>query len=662
LRWQTNGFMTVGIRATLATPSIDVEFDLQGWDLAVLDPYLDQLANVRLQESELSFAGKTRLEIDSDEQARGSFEGGLRLANLQTLHALDEDDLLRWQSFSADGIRAKLSPPELSIERVELAGPEVWATLNPDGTVNLLTAANLTNALVQADDVVPPSTAEDETSPLSDTVDVEEVGAQVTVTASQLPPVQVASVVLTDATLHLADRMSKPDTRITVKPFNGELRGLSSTNLMKADFDFAGELQPAGTFAVNGRVRPLDGPDATQVTLTTKGVDLTPTDPYIQRFAGYELERGAVSTDLSFELLNRQLKATNHVVLDNFTLGSKVDSPDALKVPVKLGLAVLQDREGRIDLTVPMEGSLDDPQFDIGQVIRGAFANVLTKVVTSPFNILGSMFGSKEEELQEVEFQPGESELAEGQQHRVDKLEEILYQRPALGLEITGAADLTQDGQVLKHRQLLTQLSKLREQLIVSGSTNLGAAREPLDPTGPVYAQLVTEAYAQAKGITLRPATPPADPAEAPTVSTLPATAEPPEVESPPVRRAPKRFMRGGERMMELSRMRRQSRSESVTSSPPPEPDTEREPSSAAETRSEPGAVTPSLPPIETMNSFLLDQIIVQDDALLGLAESRADQVRAKLLESGRTEADRLRLKTLSGRPPSGTKVRIAIE
>jgi hypothetical protein len=542
---------------------------------------------------------------------------------------------------------------------VELAGPEVWATLNPDGTVNLLTAANLTNALVQTDDIVAPPTAEDELSPAPDTAEVDEPEAPVTVTTSPLPPVRVASVVLTNATLHLNDRMSEPDTRITVKPLNGELRGLSSTNLLKADFDFSGELQPAGTFDVTGRVRPLDGPDATQVVLATKGVDLTPTDPYVQRFVGYELDRGAVSAELSYQLVNRQLQATNHVVLDNLTLGTKVDSPDALKVPVKLGLAVLQDRQGMIDLTVPLEGSLDDPQFDIGQVISGAFANVFTKVVTSPFSMLGSMFGGKEEELQQVEFQPGESELAKDQQRRIDKLEEILYERPALGLEITGAADLTHDGPVLKQRQLLAQLSELHEQLIAAGSTNLGA---DLDPTGPAYAQLVKEAYAQAKGITLKPTTPPADSAEAPSVTEPEETPEPPEVESPPARRTPTRFMRGGERMMQLTRMRRQSQAESSTPSPPPEPEAKPEPSPVTESTSEAEAPTPSLPPVEAMHAFLLDQITIQDDDLLRLAESRAEQVRAKLLESGRTEADRLRLRPLSGRPPSGTKVRIAVE
>ena len=52
---------------------------------------------------------------------------------------------------------------------------------------------------------------------------------------------------------------------------------------------------------------------------------------------------------------------------------------------MKLAVALLKDRDGVIDLNVPVTGSLDDPKFRLGPIIWKVFVNILEKAVTAPF-------------------------------------------------------------------------------------------------------------------------------------------------------------------------------------------------------------------------------------------------------------------------------------
>jgi hypothetical protein len=131
-----------------------------------------------------------------------------------------------------------------------------------------------------------------------------------------------------------------------------------------------------------------------------------------------------------------------------------VNSPDATKLPVRLAVAILKDREGKIKLDVPIEGSIDDPQFRLHKVIVSAIESLLTKIVTSPFAALSAVFGGKGEELSYQEFAPGSSELQPGSKEKLDSLAKGLYERPGLQLEIQGSIDPDSDREGLRREKL----------------------------------------------------------------------------------------------------------------------------------------------------------------------------------------------------------------
>src|SRR6201996_5844685 len=144
--------------------------------------------------------------------------------------------------------------------------------------------------------------------------------------------------------------------------------------------------------------------------MSYRGIELSGVTPYSGHFAGYKIEKGKLTVDLKYHIEDRKLTASHHIVVDQLQLGEKVDSPDAVSLPLKLAVSLLKDANGVIDLDLPVTGSLDDPQFRVGPIIWKVFVNLLEKAVTAPFKLLGSLFGGGEE-MNVVEFAPGSAAL-----------------------------------------------------------------------------------------------------------------------------------------------------------------------------------------------------------------------------------------------------------
>jgi hypothetical protein len=119
----------------------------------------------------------------------------------------------------------------------------------------------------------------------------------------------------------------------------------------------------------------------------------------------------------------------------------------------------MRDRSGQIVFDVPIEGNLDDPNFHFGRVIGRAILNVLTKLITSPFKLLGGMFGGgTTADLSYAEFAPGMSALVPAENKKLDVLAKSLFERPALKLGIAGAVDTAADPAALRTAKLEAQM------------------------------------------------------------------------------------------------------------------------------------------------------------------------------------------------------------
>ncbi len=172
--------------------------------------------------------------------------------------------------------------------------------------------------------------------------------------------------------------------------------------------------------------------------------------PYSGKFAGRKIDSGKLTVDLEYKLKNRQLVGENKVVIDKIRLGERVDSRDAMSLPLDLAIAILEDSNGVIDIDLPIKGSLDDPQFSYGKIIWKAVVNVLQKVVTAPFRAIGKLLGISADKLEAVSFDPGSATLAPPELEKLKSVATALGGRPALTLQVAPSYDVAADKAALQ--------------------------------------------------------------------------------------------------------------------------------------------------------------------------------------------------------------------
>jgi hypothetical protein len=221
--------------------------------------------------------------------------------------------------------------------------------------------------------------------------------------------------------------------------------------------------------------------------------------PYSGKYGGYPINKGKLSLDLAYKISKKTLEGQNTLLLDQLTMGDKSESPDATSLPIPLALALLKDRNGQIDIDLPVSGNLNDPDFSYGGVIWNALANLLTKIVTSPFSMIGGLIGGSGEDLQYIAFPAGNAQLTSAEQEKLNALGKALDERPALRLEIAGAADPQIDRQALATRQFQNQLQQ-RKIGQASPSANKGVSVAPVDLNPEEEVRLISELYVEKFG------------------------------------------------------------------------------------------------------------------------------------------------------------------
>lgn len=195
-------------------------------------------------------------------------------------------------------------------------------------------------------------------------------------------------------------------------------------------------------FKSSGNMRlAAQGLDLELVT-NLNALELTPLSPLAERFLGYAIAQGRLTVDSTVRLKDRILDSTQRIQLLNFDLGDKTPSPDAIDAPVKLGLSLLKDSDNNIDVDLPVNGSLDSPEFDTGAIVRTAVSNLLVAVITSPFAIIGKLFsGPGGGSLEYISFDPGDGRLSDRNNAAIKQVAELMGSRPSLTLGLVAQAD-----------------------------------------------------------------------------------------------------------------------------------------------------------------------------------------------------------------------------
>jgi hypothetical protein len=454
LRWNTNGAIKTEAATSFTPPTADIHFDLDRLDFGPLDPYLEPKLNLFIPGSEFGLHGRIQLYTPAGQLPEISFQGDTWLDGFRAVDGALGEDLLKWDSVRVSGIDANVNTLSVAIKEISLNNVSANLVIETNHTINLLAALHPAGGNATLETNAPATTSETKTAPVATTP---AAPATNTAPASPLPPVTIGSIDISNAAASFTDRSITPNVHVAIQQFSGEIAGISTAEPRQVDVNLHAAVDGVGPIDIAGHINPFSKTATNDLKVTFKDVDLTPTSPYSGKFAGYRIAEGKLNLDLAYNLIGRKLESKNVITLDRFTFGEKVNSPDATHLPVRLAIAILKDRNGQILLDVPVEGSLDDPQFHIGKAVVHVLMNILEKAATSPFSLLGAVFGGGEE-LSYQDFAPGSAMLSPDGEQKLDSLAKGLYERPGLQLEIAGSIDPDADRDGLRRASLDKQI------------------------------------------------------------------------------------------------------------------------------------------------------------------------------------------------------------
>ncbi|TDV42098.1 uncharacterized protein involved in outer membrane biogenesis [Pseudomonas helmanticensis] len=423
------GKITADGTVNLAPVNAQLNVKTQDIDLRVAQSYINPFIRLELRSGMLG--SDLKVNLKSTEPLALSVTGRAQIDQLHTLDTLKTRDFLKWQQVVVEGLNYQHGD-SLSIDRVNLFQPYVRFMINDDRTTNI-------------DDLLIPQPADS--------------GAKTTAAkpASNEKPlgIHIGGIAINDGSANFADFSLTPNFATAVQQLNGQIGTIDSRQAKPASVDIKGKVDRYAPVTIKGAVNPFDPMASLDIATSFKRVELTTLTPYSGKFAGYRIRKGRLNLDLHYLITKGQLKAENKVVVEQLQLGEKVDSPDAVSLPLKLAIALLKDVDGKISIELPVTGDLNNPQFSVMPIVWQTLRNLIVKAAAAPFKMIGGLIsGGSSEDLGTVSFAPGSSELSKDAEAALVKLSQALKERPALRLEIEGTAAKSSDGPLLAEQRL----------------------------------------------------------------------------------------------------------------------------------------------------------------------------------------------------------------
>ncbi len=452
-----------------------LQLRLAALPLAPFAPYVNDFARLTLKSGSVSTDG--RLSFAARSKPLADYRGGFAVDRLAVAEEASGAPFLGWQSLRGRGLDLAVGPGRFNLHELVAIKPFGKIIINPDKGLNLK-------------NVLRAKPAQKATAVASPAVAKSRGGASA---AGGGFPIAVRQILIRQGDLQFADLSLKPQFGARIEDLSGAISGLSSRPEASARVELDGRVGQYGSARVRGRLQPFAATDNTDLTLQFRNLEMNPLSPYSGKFAGRLIDSGRLSVDLQYKIKHRQLAGENRFVISKLKLGPAVDSPDAVKLPLDLAIALLENSQGIIDVDIPISGNLDDPKFSYGHLVWQAILNLLTKAVTAPFRALGALLGVDSDKLGTVGFPYGEAELSPPQLDKLRQVGDALAKRPNLQLVVAPTYDAARDTAALQDIGLRRQVARgLRL------SVPQGVRPPPIDANDRVTRLVLEDLYDQA--------------------------------------------------------------------------------------------------------------------------------------------------------------------
>lgn len=385
-----------------------------------LKPYAADRVNFDLRRADVGYDGGLDLTWPAQGLGLGlEVQGKLMVENLRAFNSADGQALAEIEALNVNGLNFSMrngAMQQLKLSDIALRDFFARVAIDEQGHLNLKGMLKTQSATDQPTPL-----------PAADTSAVIEVGP----------------VVMVNGRVAFSDRFIRPRYSADITDLAGRLGALSNqTRGFLADLSLRGRVAGSGNLEINGRLNPLTRPVGLDVRGQVTDLELPQLSPYSRKYAGYGIERGKLSAQVHYRIgAEGQLEATHQLTLKQLRFGDKSDRADAPNLPVKLAVALLADRNGVIDLNLPISGSINDPDFQVGPLVWRMVLNLIGKALLAPFSLLSGAF-AREDQLQQIDFALGRTDLDAAAQQKLEAVAKLVMEKPVVRLTVVGQADL----------------------------------------------------------------------------------------------------------------------------------------------------------------------------------------------------------------------------
>ena len=391
--------------------------------LKEITPYLQEGMFIDLKDGYVSLKSKLSY-AKSDKQPDLHVEGSFDLDSLNVADSRTDETLLSINSTNLNSFNLKLFPSSIYIDKVDLDSFYVDAVIDENKVMNFA-------KLAKAKEI--------------NATNIQEKKLEDNTTKKDPFNYKVMTISVKNGTSNFADYSLPIPFKTSMHTLNGNIYSISNDKDEITMIDIDGEVDKYGSNKIKGSLKSADFKSFTDIAVRFKNLSLDSYSGYSAQFAGHKIKEGKLFLDLEYKIKDSQLLGKNNLMIKKIELGEEIEDENITKLPLGFAIALLEDGDGIIDIDMPVEGNMDEPDFKYGALLLKTFANLIVKVVASPFKFLGAAMGIDGEELEFADFEPGSSIVLAPEREKMDNVAKILNKKPKLSFEIIGTYDAKLD-------------------------------------------------------------------------------------------------------------------------------------------------------------------------------------------------------------------------
>lgn len=411
-------------------------FALKHFDLPLIDPYLKPSTYASIHRGNLTVEGNYGYKA-----SKANVKGRVALNDWVVNDTRDNSVLVGWESIGATPFVYAYPDNRLKINQLSVEGFYANTLIDEKKVLNFSTLSKIPSA------------------------DTNATGKPDKKAASSGNPfgIDIVKFVLHNSSATFSDLSLPLPFKSDIHDLEGSVLGISTTKDVTTFVKLRGAVDQYGLAKVDGSLNTKDPKQFTDIKVAFDNLDLKHYTPYSLQFLGYKIDGGKLYLNLGYKINGGKLNAANQVVIKQIELGAEKEGGSPW--PMRLVVALLEDTNGVIDIDLPIEGDVNNPDFKYGKVVWQVIGNILTKAVTAPFRLLGSLLGIESEKLSTIDFESGSAELLPPQIEKLDQITTMLQKRPKISLEVVGTWEEGADAYVLKGRKVVTAALKRDKKL-----------------------------------------------------------------------------------------------------------------------------------------------------------------------------------------------------